>query len=161
MHMADLPHPWGIYAQFQAALARCSSVDDVSWGLESGLDAICEGGQVNGVLTNSNAEDVRRSMATGARRERYRAALLQRHAVEQAGSDHWLARTTTDDRALIGVRSELRHLQRRLRPADLALLVQSARGVRTDELARRVGVSAAAVRARISRNRMLAAKVAQ
>lgn len=158
--MADLPHPWGIYAQYQASLARRSSVDDISWGLEDGLDAICEGGvQMNGVLTNIDANDVHRNMTTGARRERYRAALLRRHAVEQAGSDRWFAAAATDGRALVEARSELRHLKRRLRPADFTLLVQCAEGRGADELAKRRGVSAAAVRARISRSQRLAAKL--
>jgi hypothetical protein len=38
--MAELPHPWRLYAQLQSQLSRNFCVDDQVWGIEAGLDLI-------------------------------------------------------------------------------------------------------------------------
>ena len=38
--MADLPHPWGIYARLQHNLRREHRIGDRSWGTEAGMDYI-------------------------------------------------------------------------------------------------------------------------
>jgi hypothetical protein len=65
--MLDLPEPWAIYARWQAALMGRDRVDDVTWGLEAGLNRCLD--------QTAPAEDVTRAVAAESRRERYRQRL--------------------------------------------------------------------------------------
>lgn len=68
--MAELPHPWAIYARLQNNLRREYQVGDRSWGIEAGMNHILE--SLAGAVP---AEDeVNKVIATGRRRERHRVA---------------------------------------------------------------------------------------
>lgn len=68
--MADLPHPWAIYARLQNNLRRECQVGDRSWGIESGMNHILA--SVSGAPPAE--EDVSKVIATSRRRERHRGA---------------------------------------------------------------------------------------
>lgn len=151
--MAELPHPWGVYAQQQRRLARRPTVDDLAWGFESSLNVLCAG-----MPTFSHSDDLRRATATGARRERHRASLCRRRALEAAGSADWIAQAGPDGRHLAEARSELRHLARTIPAAELNLLVSIGCGMDRGEVASALSIKPEALRTRLSRARRLAAK---
>lgn len=145
--MAELPHPWDAYASYQNKLSKRSLVDDFAWGLESGLDKILAypspaDAPLDGTLV--------RTIASGARRHRYRKALIAKfvEAVEE---------TPTPYEGGIEARSDIQHLQRVMCISDFRALVAVGLGENQALVAEGEGITASALRARLRRARSLAA----
>src|SRR5271165_5974285 len=68
--MADLPHPWGMYAHLQNNLRREYRVGDRSWGTEAGMDYILD--SASGLPPTE--EEINHVIATSRRRERHRGS---------------------------------------------------------------------------------------
>lgn len=151
--MAELPHPWGLYALQQQKLSSRFIVKDATWGIEASLNAICEDTSI------SIPSDLARTAATASRRERYRATLRRHHLLEVAGSSDWVANAAADGRRLVETRSDLLHLRRTVSAEDLNLLVSAGSGTSSGEIAATLETTAEAVRARLTRTRRLALQV--
>lgn len=144
--MTGLPHPWGIYALQQKKLASRSSLDDYSWGLEEGLDAICAS------PSEVTAADMRRATATAARRERSRAWRYVQ-VTDFLEQPEELALPQSDGRRLLETRSDLQHLSCNLKAEELILLRAVAFGFDYEMIAGVLTISPEATRARVSRAR--------
>jgi hypothetical protein len=68
--MADLPHPWGMYARLQTNLRRDYRVGDRSWGTEAGMALILE--SASGAPPTE--DEINQVIATSRRRERHRGS---------------------------------------------------------------------------------------
>ena len=68
--MADLPHPWGMYARLQNNLRREHRVSDRSWGTEAGMDHIL--GLASDVPPTE--DEIKQVIASSRRRERHRGS---------------------------------------------------------------------------------------
>src|SRR5437868_1181451 len=68
--MANLPHPWGMYARLQTNLRRDYRVGDRSWGTEAGMAHILE--SASGAPPTE--DEVNQVVATNRRRERHRGS---------------------------------------------------------------------------------------
>lgn len=138
--MADLPHPWGVYARLQAMLARRYQADDQSWGLDAGLDRL---------LTAQNKppgeEEADRAVRSENRRERYRAQLRRVHLV--------LEDRMADPEEVVAARRALRAAQMMVSHEDWALLCAVGEGHEYAEIAAAQGVSVGQLRIRVLRLR--------
>jgi hypothetical protein len=68
--MADLPHPWGMYARLQTNLRRDYRIGDRSWGTEAGMDHIL----ISAFGAQPTEDEVNQVIATSRRRERHRGS---------------------------------------------------------------------------------------
>lgn len=144
--MAEHPHPWDAYASYQNKLSKRSSVDDFTWGLENGLDTILD----RPSLTDAPREEaLALVIASGARRSRYRKALIAKSPDEVL--------TPSSCEAGLEARSDIQHLQRVMCLSDFRVLVAVGLGENQALVAEGEGVAASALRARLSRARALAA----
>ncbi len=66
--MADLPHPWDLYARLQSSLRHECRMDDRSWGNEAGMTYILN----SAAGCPPTQHEVKRVVAATRRRERYR-----------------------------------------------------------------------------------------
>lgn len=82
--MADLPHPWGIYARLQDNLRREHRVGDRSWGTEAGMDHILDAA----AGLPPAEDDVNLAIATGRRRERHRGSRRDYPLLEDFATPH-------------------------------------------------------------------------
>ena len=142
--MAELPHPWDAYASYQNKLSKRSSVDDFTWGLENGLDKILA---CPSLADAPREKALRRVIASGARRSRYRKALIAQSADEVL---------TPSCEAGVEARSDIQHLQRVMCISDFRVLVAVGMGENQALIAEGEGVAAPALRARLARARALA-----
>ena len=142
--MADLPHPWPIYARLQTALSSSSRISDEAWGTEAALDHIITTVVVGEQLT---ADDAGRTAASRRRleRRRRRERGLLMYSSEISGSLE----------AQIVAREELRIAEAKVSPLIWSLLVDVAIGNDYSELGMAMGVSAGALRVKVLRARSL------
>ena len=112
--MADLPHPWDVYASVQAQLSDRARVSDRAWGLETAL---------NRLLAHEPADPahVPIAQATAERRARYSRSLMARHQSALVSE-----LPSTD--AQMEARSALVFLGRHLSTPDMVALVNAGLG---------------------------------
>lgn len=137
--MADLPHPWGIYAQIQDQLDRHTVVDDRAYGLEAGLDKIID------ELTSIDVSMCERAIATGSRRERHRKSALTNKALVGGKPD--------DPLRQLEARSALDLIETTVHSGGVAILKAVAAGHSYTELAAKYHGTSGAFRARVARLR--------
>ncbi len=143
--MMDLPHPWGAYACLQTKLARRQRVDDLSWGLDAGLNLLLAGPE----QPLGDAE-VRRTVRSENRRERHHARLRRIHLPPE---DYF-----ADPEGAFAARQALRAAQVLVaNDDDWALLCAVGEGYDYGEIAAARGVSTGQLRVRVLRLRRAAA----
>lgn len=148
--MADLPHPWDIYAHHQAALSRGRCLSDQIWGTEAALDAILRSLQDNNPVTS---DDLARTAASERRRQRHRARL---RLVYLRGVE---ASADPDD--ALASREGLRIARSKVSIRDWRVLCQVAEGYSYAEVAAQVRCTPESLRIRVLRCRQrLAARAA-
>ena len=140
--MADLPHPWGIYALAQAQLLRRTQSSSSADGLETGLNQFLDQADI------ATATVMARDIASGARRCR---RINQMHAEGRIPNPEIIHPERSFE-----ARSDLARLERAMQPHDLSVLKAVALGHDYQRLARFLGTSAEALRAKVSRNRRAA-----
>src|SRR5262245_53181460 len=101
-----LPPPWDAYLRLQTSLDDITAVNNHSWGIESGLDAI-----LAGAAAPANLPTI---VASAGRRERHRARL--RRTFSKA------LHPVVDQPAAIEARIALGQIQRLLPSADWQLI---------------------------------------
>ena len=141
-----MPHdPWAAYVRQQEALSQATSVSDRTWGLEAALTE-----QVASISDGRpmSPDEVNRSAATAARRERHRKRLLAIYGPMEHGQ-------IAHGDGNIHARMKLRVLGQRLNRFDTLLLLAVASGVSQTSVAERLFMSPEAVRQRVSRARSL------
>jgi hypothetical protein len=138
--MADLPHPWAMYARLQTNLRRDTRVGDRSWGTEVGMDHIL----VSASGAPLTEDEVNQVIATGRRRERHRgsrrAPLLDDIA-------------TAHPEGALTARSELAAIRRRIGDRNWELLTAVGIGSDYKEISTAVSVPPGAVRVKVLRLR--------
>jgi hypothetical protein len=145
--MADLPHPWDMYAQIQSKLSSLDTVNSSSWGLEAGLNHLCG---LSGD-SDANVSSTRKKMASASRRERHRRNLIAKNAEPDS------VRIV----ATIEAANELDLIAKKMKPADFELLIGIANGDSYSVLSLRLGVRPDALRTRVSRLRSMARKLTE
>jgi hypothetical protein len=139
-----LPPPWDAYLRLQTSLDDITKVNNRSWGIEAGLDAILAGAGVPGSLLTT--------MATAERRERHRARLRRTFSTA--------LRPVVDQPARIEARIALGQIQRLLSLSDWQLISSVAAGLDYASLAisgaRTGGLRVRVMRLRESLNRIAA-----
>jgi hypothetical protein len=113
--MADLPHPWGMYARLQNNLQREYRVGDRSWGTEAGMDHILASG------VPPTEDEVNQVIATGRRRERHRGSRRESLPEDIA---------TAHPEHALSARSELAAIRRKVGDRNWDLLTALAVGSR-------------------------------
>lgn len=141
--MSDLPHPWDEYHRLQQQLDRSTNVNHQTWGLEAALDEVLTAVETSTTITT---EAIGRAMASAARLERYRAALLEK-MLKPLDPNDGVVDQTSDARETLEV------LVMAVLPEDLDLLVAVGEGRPYAELAFEMGASPGALRTRVSRLR--------
>jgi len=129
-----LSPPWDAYVRLQTSLDDITEVNNRSWGIEAGLDAI-----LAGAAAPSNLPTI---VATAERRERHRARL--RRTFSKA---LW---PVVDQPAAIEARVELGQIQRLLPSADWQLMSSVASGMDYRSLAKN-GATPGSLRIRVMR----------
>jgi hypothetical protein len=147
--MADLPHPWDMYARLQAELSRGCQVGDESWGAEAALNRILLSLQDNSQVTS---DDLARTTASERRRERYRARLRRIHV----GADE----PGADPSEALAARDTLRIAGSMVSNQDWGVLRQLAEGYSYAEVAAQTGSSSGRLRVRVLRCRQRLAAIA-
>lgn len=143
--MADLPHPWGTYAQAQAQLSRQTIFNDVSDGLEAGLNRFLDD---IGDIERQSTASLARVIASAGRRSRYVRRMHARGCVPiPVNPDTW---------SNLEARADLVRLAAVVGEVDAALLAAIAAGHEYERLAPAFGANCAALRARVSRSRRTA-----
>lgn len=138
--MADLPHPWGMYAHLQNTLRREHRVGDRSWGTEAGMDHI-----LDSAFGLPPAEDeVNQVIATSRRRERHRGSRRE-PLLEDIATAH-------PEGALIA-RSELAEIRRKVGDRNWGLLTAVATGYDYKEISVALSMQPGAVRVKVLRLR--------
>jgi len=145
--MADLPHPWGIYARLQNDLRREHRVGDRSWGTEAGMDYILA--SASGVPPTE--DEVNQVIAAGRRRERHRAGRRE-PLLEDIATAH-------PESALIA-RSELAAIRRKVGDRNWELLTSLAMGSGYKEASKATFMSPGAIRVKVLRLRAALAAAA-
>jgi hypothetical protein len=142
--MAEVPHDWAAYARRQQQLSTRASLDDASWGLEAGLNAILDGKSEGGGLAEV---DVVRTVSNTSRRNRHCAMLVRKFSSDLAGNENV---------AVIGkyeARSDLARLALKLSSQNYRLLLLIGYGEDRADIAMQFGLSPESLRARVSRAR--------
>jgi hypothetical protein len=128
------PPPWDAYMRLQTSLDDITEVNNRSWGIEAGLDAI-----LTGAAAPANLPTI---VATAERRERHRARLRRTFS-----KTLW---PVVDQPAAIEARIVLGQIQRLLPPADWQLISSVASGVNYRSVASR-GATPGGLRIRVMR----------
>jgi hypothetical protein len=137
--MSDVPPEWDAYARLQDRLARCSTVSDHTWGLESALTKTLD-------ELGNDGFDADRAVRTAGRAERYRAAL------RRSDPPAIVPAPATPDNVMLAS-EELALIQASLSRRDWFLLKAIASGHEYQMVAVIMGVAMGALRARVSRMR--------
>ena len=138
--MADLPHPWGIYARLQNNLRRNPQVGDRSWGTEAGMDYILE--LASGVPPA--LDDVNQVIASSRRRERHRGARRD-SLLEDIATAH--------PEGALTARSELVAIRRKVGNRNWKLLTAVGIGSDYKEISVAVSLPPGAIRVKVLRLR--------
>ena len=144
--MADVPQLWEAYASRQRSLSNRWSVDDLAWGLEAALDRT-----LDAIAVREPEVDLEKISQTATRRSRYRRALLIRYPQSASPSSELLGE--------LEARSDSAALEGHLGAAQSRLLIAWSAGATSAELSAAEGLSADAVRTRVSRARAAAKAV--
>jgi len=148
--MAAIPHDWAIYAHCQQQLANRSSLDDTSWGLESGLDTIL-GNKAQG--ESEVGFQVTRTISNASRRNRYGAMLLRKYSADITDGDEVSVICEYE------ARSDLARLTFGLSSQNYRLLILVGHGADRANLCQQFHINPMALRARIARARTEARKL--
>lgn len=140
--MADLPHPWDIYAHLQAALSRGRNLTDQTWGMEAAANAFLLSFQDNQVVTS---DDLARTAASERRRQRHRAHL---RLVHFSGIE-----LGADPEDALAAREKLHNVQSTVSRRDWRVLCQVAAGYSYAEVAARNRSTPGSLRVRVRRCR--------
>ncbi|MEA2755607.1 MAG: hypothetical protein QOJ54_1896 [Aliidongia sp.] len=138
--MADLPHPWDLYARLQSSLWHERRVDDRSWGNEAGMTHILN----SPAGCPPTQHEVKRVVATTRRRERYRDS-RRTPMPEDVATPH--------PECGLHARHELATIQSNLDDRDWKLLTAAAIGFDYKEISRTRSTPQGALRVRVSRLR--------
>jgi len=138
--MADLPHPWGMYARLQNNLRREHRVDDRSWGTEAGMDHILD--SASGVPLTE--DEVNQVIATARRRERHRGSRRE-PLLEDIATAH--------PEGALSARRELAAIRRKVGDRNWDLLTAVAIGSDYKEISIAMSVLQGAVRVKVLRLR--------
>jgi hypothetical protein len=138
--MADLPHPWGMYARLQNYLRHEHCVGDRSWGTEAGMDRILD----SAFGVPPAGEEVNQVIATSRRRERHRGSRREPLPEDIA--------TAHPEGALIA-RSELEEIRRKVGDRNWRLLTAVAAGYDYKEISVVLSVHPGAARVKVLRLR--------
>jgi hypothetical protein len=136
--MAESPR-WDAYASRQRQLSKRTTVDDLAWGLEAGLNELLD------EAPQFDEADLALTSANERRRIRYRRSLLIRYSVHQP--------TSTEPLAGLEARSDLEALKRRLSRSQSTLLIAIGSGTSSAELAAQARITDQAIRTRVTRAR--------
>jgi hypothetical protein len=142
--MADLPHPWGIYARLQKNLRRNRHVGDRSWGTEAGMDYILELASDAPPADDDVNQVINQVIATSRRRERYRDARRDPLLEDIA---------TVHPEGALTARSELAAIRRKVGDRNWQLLTAVGVGSDYKEISVAVSASPGTVRVKILRLR--------
>ena len=145
--MADLPHPWGVYARLQNELRRNPEVGNHSCGIEAGMDFILESAS----RAPPTEDEVNQVIATSRRRERHRASRRE-PLPDDVASAHPVS-------ALIA-RSELAAIRRKFGDHNWSLLTAVGIGSSYKEISVATSASQGALRVKVRRLRLLLADAA-
>jgi hypothetical protein len=121
--MAELPHPWDIYARLQAALLSGGQISNQSWGTEAAMNRLLDSVQDSKPLT---CDDIARVAASERRRERHRTTL---RLVHLAGHD-----VSAHPEDALAARHELHVARSKVSERDWSVLCQVAAGYDYAEL---------------------------
>ena len=138
--MADLPHPWGMYAHLQNNLRREHRVGDRSWGTEAGMDHILK--LASGIPPTEGEVD--QVIATSRRRERHRGSRRE-PLLEDIATAH--------PEGLLSARSELAAIRRKVGDRNWELLKAVATGCDYKEISRATSMQTGAIRVKVLRLR--------
>ncbi len=137
-----LPDPWGAYLRLQSDLKHTTQVNNRSWGLEAGLDAILAAESSDGSLP---APDLPTTIATAERRDRHRARLRRTYAPAL-----WPA---VDQPAAVEARVELAQVRQLVDVADWQLITNVAMGMDYRTISKDLGATSSSLRIRVMRIR--------
>ena len=145
--MADLPHPWGIYARLQKNL-RCEyRVGDRSWGTEAGMDHILE----SAFSLPPTEDEVNQVIAASRRRDRHRNSSRESF-LEDISTAH--------PEGALSARSELAAIRRKVGDHNWDILAALAMGSSYQEVTTTTSLSVVATRVKVLRLRALLAAAA-
>lgn len=143
--MCELPFPWCVYKEIQSKASCCDRITSWSWGIENGLNNFLAAVQSGSVTDSRECEEgIDRAIATGSRVERNRARLRREYLREDR-------EVHAEPRMLAGLR--LAEIQSAVSRAEWELLLAVAAGIPCRDIAGRLGITAGAVRTRLSRLR--------
>ncbi len=138
--MADLPHPWGMYARLQNNLRREHRVGDRSWGTEAGMDHFLD--SASGVPPTE--DEVNQVIATSRRRERHRGSRRDPLLEDIA---------TVHPEGALSARRELAAIRRKVGDRNWDLLTSIAIGSDYKELSIAMSMPQGAIRIKVLRLR--------
>lgn len=140
--MADLPHPWNIYARHQAKLLRGRQTSGENWGTEAALDRILLTVEESIPVTE---DDLARTAASDRRRDRKRTLLrLVYLRADEVGADPSNS---------LAARDTLRVACSLVSNRDWRMLCQLAEGHSYAEVAGQMGSTPGGLRVRVLRCR--------
>ena len=138
--MADLPHPWGMYARLQNDLRRNHQIGDRSWGTESGMEYILK----SAFVAAPTEHEVDQVIANSRRRERHRGSRREPLPEDIA--------TAHPDSALTA-RHELAAIRRKVGDRDWTLLAAVGTGSNYKEISIAMAIPPGAIRVKVLRLR--------
>ncbi len=112
--MTDLPPPWGDYLRLQKKLLCKTQIDNKTWGYEAGLNKILAS---DPAITSPQPDEIQRTIASAARRDRYNKAQLRMRSLEDDRS------AQTAELGAVEAREELKLIKISVSPADWVLLL--------------------------------------
>lgn len=142
--MADLPHPWGVYARLQQQSSHKSKVDHQYWGMDAALAAVLESVSAMEAMTQTEVE---RAIATSARRDRHRAQIRAVHLHKEDEIDYGAGLRAIEASQL------LKRVAESVPDEDWTLLRDVAVGHEYADIAAERNVSAGSLRVRVKRLR--------
>lgn len=134
-----LPDPWEAYLRLQSELKATNQVNNRSWGLEAGLDAILA------VAPFAPPANLPTGIATAERRERHRARL--RRTYQSA------LRPLVDQPAVVEARVDIGKIRQLLHASDWKLISSVAMGMDYQEIGKDIGATPSSLRIRVMRIR--------
>ena len=145
-----LSDPWGAYLRLQADLDATGRVNNRSWGMEAGLDAILDAASAQD--GSGRHSDLKTTIDSARRRERHRARLRRIYAAD--------LEPTVDQPAQLDARIQFAPIRRALSVRDWQLISRVADGMEYQAIARTIGGTPGSLRVRTLRIRQALRKLA-
>ena len=158
--MAELPFPWNIYEAKQKQLKRSHRLNDQTWGIENGLNALLTAVESGSLSKNQDdaQRDIDKAIASRIWTERNRARLRRKYIklapeMDPQPQRHPASFSPAETEARLHASIRVSQIRSSMTSTEWNLIVRVTEGFDCHEIALDSGVSAGNIRTKLSRLR--------